>query len=270
MDLLHLVDRLEELVATAQKMPIGSRAIVDRRRMLDIVDQMRIAIPEEVRQAQEMVEQREAIRRRAEEEAGVIIARAEQHAARIVEAHEITVAARARAEEIARQAEARLQERIEEANRDIQDRIADSRQLAEEQMNAADDYARELLQRLARQLNAFVRSVETGISQLEPAQPTGRETDARPSYDVDDEDYDTDEGYGESRAESDPLSEYDQPSASQHPLEEATNLLSQRSPHGRAVPDPQAVGVRARGEGADIDDFEIPELDDDPNRSRGQ
>lgn len=267
MDLLHLVDRLEELVATAQKMPIGSRAIVDRRRMLDIVDQMRIAIPEEVRQAQEMVEQREAIRRRAEEEAGVIIARAEQHAARIVEAHEITVAARARAEEIARQAEARLQERIEEANRDIQDRIADSRQLAEEQMNAADDYARELLQRLARQLNAFVRSVETGISQLEPAQPAGRETDARPSYDAD-EDYDTDEGYGEPRAEGGAMSEYDQPSASQHPLEEATNLLSQRAPHGRAVPDPQTVGARARGEDADIDDFEMPELDDDPNRSR--
>ena len=49
MDLLHLVDRLEELVAGAQRMPIGSRAIVDRRRLLDIVDQMRVAIPDEVR-----------------------------------------------------------------------------------------------------------------------------------------------------------------------------------------------------------------------------
>ena len=30
MDLLHLVDRLEELVAEAQKMPIGNRVIIDR------------------------------------------------------------------------------------------------------------------------------------------------------------------------------------------------------------------------------------------------
>ena len=40
MDLLHLVDRLEELIAEAQKMPIGNRVIIDRRRLLDMIDQM--------------------------------------------------------------------------------------------------------------------------------------------------------------------------------------------------------------------------------------
>ncbi len=82
MDLLHLVDRLEELVGSAQKMPIGSRAIVDRRRILDIVDQMRVAVPQEVRDAQEMVTQRDELYREAEEEARLIIARAEERAAR--------------------------------------------------------------------------------------------------------------------------------------------------------------------------------------------
>ena len=78
MDLLHLVDRLEELVGSAQKMPIGSRAIVDRRRILDIVDQMRVAVPQEVRDAQEMVTQRDELYREAEEEARLILARAEE------------------------------------------------------------------------------------------------------------------------------------------------------------------------------------------------
>lgn len=166
MDLLHLVDRLEELVATAQKMPIGARAIVDRRRLLDIVDQMRVTIPGEVREAQEMVARRDAIRREAEEEARLIVARAEERAATLVEEHEIAAAARQRAAEIASDAEARLVEQVRAANADIEARIAESRGLAEQQMEAADEYARELLRRLERQLEAFARSIHSGIEQL--------------------------------------------------------------------------------------------------------
>lgn len=171
MDLLHLVDRLEELVAAAQKMPIGNRAIVDRRRMLDIVDQMRISIPQDVRDAQAMVASREELLREAEEEARMVVARAEQQAARMIEDHEIAAGARQRAQEIAVHAESRLEERIAEANQDIQERMADSRRIADQEMTAADAYARELLNRLADQLRAFVRSVETGMEQLEPAAP---------------------------------------------------------------------------------------------------
>lgn len=168
MDLLHLVDRLEELIAGAQKMPIGNRAILDRRRMLDLIDQMRVAVPHEVREAQDIVATRDSIRRDAEEEGRLIIAQAEERAARMVEANEITQAARRRAEEIAQEAERRLEIRIQEANEDIQQRIMESRRIAREQMQAADDYARELLERLERQLAAFTRSIRAGIEQLEP------------------------------------------------------------------------------------------------------
>lgn len=168
MDLLHLVDRLEEMLAGAQKMPIGNRSILDRRRMLDLIDQMRVAVPHEVREAQEIVARRDAVRRDAEEEGRLIVAQAEEHAARLVEASEITQAAKRRAEEIAAEADRRLEARIQEANADIQQRIMESRRIASEQMRAADDYARELLERLDRQLSAFTRSIRAGIEQLEP------------------------------------------------------------------------------------------------------
>src|SRR5690606_30115234 len=141
MDLLHLVDRLEEFVAGAQKMPIGNRAIVDRRRILDLIDQMRIAIPHEVREAQDIVAQRDAIKREAEEEGRIIVAQAEERAADLVEEHAITESAKRRAEEIAAEAERRLEQQIEAANRDIQRRIQESRRLAQDQMTAADEYA---------------------------------------------------------------------------------------------------------------------------------
>ncbi|PKN80769.1 MAG: hypothetical protein CVU47_08755 [Chloroflexi bacterium HGW-Chloroflexi-9] len=168
MDLLHLVDRLEEMLAGAQKMPIGNRSILDRRRMLDLIDQMRVAVPHEVREAQDIVARQDAVRRDAEEEGRLIVAQAEEHASRLVEASEITQAAKRRAEEIAAEADRRLEARIQEANADIQQRIMESRRIASEQMRAADDYARELLERLDRQLSAFTRSIRAGIEQLEP------------------------------------------------------------------------------------------------------
>ena len=168
MDLLHLVDRLEELIAEAQKMPIGNRVIIDRRRLLDLIDQMRISVPIEVREAREIVSDRDRVLRDAEEESRIIVGRAEESASHLIEAHVITEAARERAQEIADDAELRLTQRVEQANDDIQIRIEESRDLARQQMQAADDYAAELLHRLDRQLQAFVGSVQAGIGQVEP------------------------------------------------------------------------------------------------------
>ena len=279
MDLLHLVDRLEEIVASAQKMPIGSKAIVDRRRLLDVVDQMRVAIPQEVRDAQEMVARRDEQHREAEEEARLVIARAEDRAARMVEQHEITLAARKRAEEIAHIAETRLEERVQQANDEIEARIADSRRISGQQMDAADEYARELLGRLDRQLLAFVRSVQSGLDQLQapghPEVPVPPPLGSRPgtstserirlaaeeAEDADgapvvmDDEADED-GYSPLRLRrADPRDgaphDPDAPSD-----EEFQDLLHRRTPRPAVQPLHDAPGI--------IDDFAMPALDDQP------
>ena len=263
MDLLHLVDRIEELLATAQKMPIGNRAIIDRRRMLDIIDQMRIAIPEEVREAQEMVLHREEVAREAEEEARIVLARAEDQAARLVEVHEITEGARRRAEELAVQTQRHLEERVQQANADMQSRLDQSRDLARQQMEAADDYARELLSRLRRQLEAFVRSVDSGIRQLEPErEPRTAAAEMRAPFlaggeDPDDEVFADDAGF-----DDDPIPGVTDVRRQPVPLyrqrvdepDEFENLL-RRQPGGR-MPSPSQRPL--------IDDFANAPLDDDP------
>jgi hypothetical protein len=193
-----------------------------------------------------MIAQRDELARQAEEDAKIIIGRAEQRAARMVEEHEITAAARARAEEIARQAEARLNERIDEANQDIQERLTDSRRVAQEQLDAADEYARELLKRLSKQLRSFSRSVDAGISQLEPVHGGAR----RPAASFD--------------AEYDDLavSEYDEERLPERPRTAAV-ISDDRDRDEGSHP----VGAPRRGR-AVIDDFDYPELDDDPSSRR--
>lgn len=250
MDLLHLVDRLEELVANAQKMPIGNRAIIDRRRLLDIVDQMRVAIPEEVLEAKRIASQRVELQRQSEEEAQVTVARAEEQAARLIDQHELTEAARERATALEREAEARLEARISEANADIQQRIRDSRRIAEEQMTAADDYARELLTRLERQLQAFTTSVHSGIEQLRP-EPAPPQT--APPLDAEREV--ASELEAATTAVADVEAQPPQP-------REFENLLDASPPERATVAAaPAPAGIT---EPALIDDFANPSLDDDP------
>ena len=256
MDLLHLVDRLEELVASSQKMPIGSRAIIDRRRLLDIADQMRIAVPQEVREAQEMVANRERLQREADEEARMIVARAEQEAERLIAADQITEAARRRAEEIATQAEARLQERIAEANNDIHERLVQSRQLSEQQMSAADAYARELLERLERQLQAFVRSIQAGMAQLD--------TEAEPAPTP---------PSGQTAGDPQPGSPFDDTAAEPLPLRDEPGDTLRDAParpiEGLPALDASEPAPVASVEPGVIDDFDLPQLDDDPTHRQG-
>ena len=46
MDILHLVDRLEELFNESRSVPFTHSVFVDEDRMLDIIDQMRVSIPD--------------------------------------------------------------------------------------------------------------------------------------------------------------------------------------------------------------------------------
>ena len=262
MDLLHLVDRLEELVASAQRMPIGSRAIVDRRRLLDIVDQMRVAIPVEVREARDLVEHQEAAKRDAEEEARLLVARSEQRAAELTEDHAITQTARARAEELAQEAELRIEEQIADANADIERRLEESRRLAEQQMAAADTYARELLTRLDRQLEAFRGSVRSGLDQLE--QPGGEPVAPPPSL-REDPAARTDAILAAALApeagEANGVGHDPAPDRSRSVL---GSLLGRSSAETAAEAEPMPPVDMPPPEPGVIDDFSMPALDDQP------
>ena len=61
MDILQLIDRLEELFNESKNIPLTRNVMVDEDRMLDIIDQMRIAIPEEVKKAQQLLGQRDRV-----------------------------------------------------------------------------------------------------------------------------------------------------------------------------------------------------------------
>jgi len=166
-DLLHLIDRLEEQIGEARRLPIGTGSVIDRRRLLDLVDQLRAAVPADLREAQEIIKRRDEVVAQADEEAALRMARADEEVDRRVAESEVAKAAEARAQEIVAEAQRQVEGMMEEARRQAERRSAEGTRLASEQMDEADRYAMEMLRKLEQQLDAFMSSVRSGIHTLD-------------------------------------------------------------------------------------------------------
>lgn len=150
MDILHLVDRLEELFNESRPLWFTHSVLVDEDRMLDLIDQMRVSIPEEIKKAQQLVAQRDRLLAQAQEEANRTLQLAREKADQSLERDSIVQAAQMKAEQI----------------------IAQAQEEAEITRQEADKYVFEVLtglememERLLNQVRNGIRAVETGPSQ---------------------------------------------------------------------------------------------------------
>ena len=148
MDILHLIDRLEELFNESKAVPLTRSVMVDEDKMLDIIDQMRISIPEEVKKAQQLLAQHDRVMAQAQEEANRTLEIARQKANDLVQRDLIVQEAQRRGEQILNQA----------------------RGEAEATRREADDYVVITLQRLQDELDKLANQVRNGIRVVEEDQ----------------------------------------------------------------------------------------------------
>jgi vacuolar-type H+-ATPase subunit H len=144
-DIIFLIEQLERLVTSGRNMPLTSNVIIDQARALDLLDQLRVAVPEEVRAAKRINEETERIVERAQEEAERILARAQEQAAFLIEERELTRAAELRSAEI----------------------IGDGQREADEIRRGADEYAQSVLVRLEGECIRALQSSKRGLALLD-------------------------------------------------------------------------------------------------------
>ena len=167
MDILHLIDRLEELLSEARRLPVGGGVVVNRGKLADVVDRMRVAVPREVYDSREIVEQRDQLLREAGEEAEQLLAQArEQLEARISET-EVVKAAHERAADLLADAEGRAAELGRESEQQARERLDEAQQVSRDQMRESDVYALQTLRKLEGELEGFLTTVRRGVDALE-------------------------------------------------------------------------------------------------------
>ena len=145
MDILHLVDRLEEIVKGSTQLPFSGIRLVDERHIWPLLDQMRISIPEEVRRAERTIREKDRTMAQAQEETERILALARSEAVQLTAEHTVVQLAEERADAIRAEAERE----------------------AEDIRTGADDYAFEVLCSLEQELKRSLTVIENGLQTIQ-------------------------------------------------------------------------------------------------------
>ena len=163
------MERLESLIANGKPLPLTRNAIIDREAALNLIDELRVAVPEEVRAAKRINSEGERIIEKAQEEAERIVARAQEQAAFLIEERGLTEAADAESRRM----------------------LAVADEEAAEVRRGADEYAAGVLEGLEADVTRTLHSIERGIAMLDE-----RRAAASPAAEPVPVMADVDEGYG--------------------------------------------------------------------------
>lgn len=144
MDLLNALNELEELIEQSGKIPFTKKVMVEEDRLLDLLDRIRTTMPEEVRQAKWIIQEREKVLNDSQKEAMRIMDDAQKQLERKADDSEIVRQAKISAEEILSKAEG----------------------IAIEIREGAKGYADDILVNLQESLGKILNQIEQGRSEL--------------------------------------------------------------------------------------------------------
>ena len=144
-DLEYLIDRLEELLDRGTRVPMSTRVVIDENEYLRLIDQMRISVPQEIKNARQVEAERDALLAAAQEQADAMLEAANERSDALTADHVVLAQAQQRADEILTKA---------------YDEAAQIR-------SEADAYSLEVLHRIQGQLEHFGVTVTNGIRLLE-------------------------------------------------------------------------------------------------------
>jgi len=110
MKVLQLLDGLEDVIENSSSIPFAGKALIDRGEILELLKEIRIQLPDEIKQAQWIKEERQRILIEAQKDADTTLQDARKHIEEMIEKDEITKKAHKRSEEIITQAQVNAKE----------------------------------------------------------------------------------------------------------------------------------------------------------------
>ena len=157
LEVFDILEQLEAVTASAPKLPLTKRAVVNPQHLQMLVARLRHVLPPEVVQAQEIIRYRDTLIAKAQEEAQRVRASAEQESVQKVSETQLV-----------RDADATATDMRGRAEDEARSMISDVEERARDRMRGADDYAAEVLRKLEGELEALLGTMRRGLEALEP------------------------------------------------------------------------------------------------------
>jgi len=156
MNIHEAIDRLEYLIGHSRQIPLTRTVVVDQEEVLACIDELRLSLPDEIKQARWTLQEQQRLLSEAQAEAARTVSKAGERAQTMIGQHDLVK----RAE---KQADAMLKEATTKA---------------EETRRAADRYASEVMQNLESQLLRTIATVKKGVEALRtPAVRSAKEVE---------------------------------------------------------------------------------------------
>ena len=153
---------MESLVDTSSTMPVKGHKLVDPKKLMELMDQLRLAIPQDIKAAQELILRKDGLIQQAQSEAKRTRIRADEEYKAKLEDNELMSAARIKADSLVEDADKRAKRIVEHAEAEVSSK-----------RNDADAYCLQRLESLEVELNNIIGSVRKGKNVLAPPQEVG-------------------------------------------------------------------------------------------------
>ncbi len=144
MEIFTLLETLEDIMERSKKIPFTEKGIVDKEEILEIIKEIRLKLPDELKQAKWVKEERGRILDEAQKEADGIVKEAENRIIAMIDEHEIT-----------RKAYEQKAEIIETAN-----------EMSREISKGTKDYADNVLLELETTLEEALKTIQNNRKEL--------------------------------------------------------------------------------------------------------
>jgi hypothetical protein len=169
-DILYLVDRLENLISSSPRIPLTNQIRIKEVDILNIVDQMRTSIPDEIKQARRVIQEKERILAQAQADASTLLARAREETERAMNREGLLRAAEARSQEMVQLAEENSQAVMRRAEEENERLKTDADTYVAETLRNLKDH----LANIEMDISRSILSIEKGLESLEIPEEEGQ------------------------------------------------------------------------------------------------
>lgn len=110
MDILNLLEKIEDIIEEASKFPLSNKVMIDKEEILEVINEIRLKLPDEINRASWVAKERQRILNEAQSEADELIEKVKEQQGYLIEENEITKQAQKYAEQLVQEAEKRATE----------------------------------------------------------------------------------------------------------------------------------------------------------------
>jgi len=168
---LEVMDRFEELeciIENASSIPFSHKSSIDKNEVLEIISSIKAALPEELKQAHWVNQERHTIINKAKQDADKIVEQAKKEAERIKEEYEQNIEDLKKNSQEILDAYLEASEPVVKAEEKANEMISRAELLAKEIKLGSIEYAEDVLSTVEHNLKSILQEVERNRIELNP------------------------------------------------------------------------------------------------------